>query len=272
MHDKLTLNDGNTIPVLGFGLWRITDEQAEKTVADAAQTGYRLFDTAAYYHNETGVGAGIRASGVRREDLFITTKLWNDRHGYRETLAAFDESMNRLGLDYLDLYLIHWPVAGSEKYLDSWQAFMELKAAGRVKSIGVSNFLPKHLDRIQEVYQTAPAVNQIECHPYFQQPDVDAANRRHCVVTQAWAPLGRGRAFAEPAIAALADKYKKTPAQIVLRWHLDSHRIVIPKTAHPDRMRENFNVRDFTLTPGEQAQISAIATIDRIGTDPDTTT
>lgn len=267
---RYAMNDGNSIPAIGLGLWRVTDDEAERIVCEGVAVGYRSLDTASLYLNETGVGRGVRACGVPRDQLFVATKVWNNCHGYDKTLRAFDESMKRLGLEYLDLYLIHWPVANSELYLDSWQAFLKLREEGRVRSIGVSNFLARHMRRLVEVSGVAPAVNQIECHPYFQQREVIAAARELGVLVEAWAPLGRAKPLAEPAVAALARKYGKTPAQIVLRWHLDRGLAAIPKSVHQERMRENFNVFDFALEPDEIVAIDAISNVFRIGDDPET--
>lgn len=264
------LNDGNHFPAIGLGLWRVGDDEAERIVCEGVASGYRSLDTASLYLNETGVGKGIRACGVPREQLFVTTKVWNNCHGYDKTLRAFDESMKRLGLDYLDMYLIHWPVAGSELYLESWQAFLKLREEGRVKSIGVSNFLVHHMRRVTEASGVAPAVNQIECHPYFQQPEVTAAAREMGIQVVAWAPLGRTKPLSEPTIAGLAEKYGKTPAQIVLRWHLECAHAAIPKSARRERMLENIDIFDFALEPDEVAAVNAITTVHRIGDDPDT--
>lgn len=265
----MTLNDGNTMPRMGMGLWRVEDAQAAETVRLAVEAGYRCIDTAAMYKNETGVGKGIRDCGLPREQLFVATKLWNTRHGYDETLRAFDESMNRLKLEYLDLYLIHWPVANSEKYLDSWKAFIRLREKKRIRSIGVSNFTRRHLDRLVGDSGVAPAVNQIEYHPYFKQPEIARANAERDIVTQAWAPLGRGGALEEPLLAGLGKKYGKTPAQVALRWHVEHGFSLIPKTVTPARMRENLDIFDFRLTPEETADIDAMTKTVRIGQDPD---
>ncbi len=262
------LNDGHRIPKLGLGLWLVGDDTAAEIVVEAIAAGYRSFDTAYLYRNEKGVGQGIARSPVKREELFIATKLWNTRHGFNETLKAFDESMERLGLAYLDLYMIHWPVAGSEKYIDSWKAFIRLREEGRVRSIGVSNFLESHLDRLIEETGVAPAVNQIEYHPYFQQPDLARANARRDIVTQCWAPLGRGEAMKDPVIAGIAAAHGKSPAQIIIRWHLDNGNIVIPKSSNPARMRENLDVFDFHLKPAELAAIESLHTGKRTGPDP----
>lgn len=269
---NLKLNDGNSMPAVGLGLWRVGDDEACAIVKEAVTAGYRLLDTATLYQNETGVGRGVAEASVRREELFITTKLWNNRHGYDQTLFAFDNSMKRLGLDYIDLYLIHWPVAGSEKYLDSWKAFIALKAEGRIRSIGVSNFLPRHIERLVAETGVTPTVNQIEYHPFFRQAEVARFDAAMGVVTECWAPLGRRGPLEHPAIAAIAAKHGKTPAQVVLRWHLDEGRAIIPKSSNPQRMRENLALFDFRLDADDLAAIGAIDTVQRIGGDPETFT
>ncbi|MCC8189781.1 MAG: aldo/keto reductase [Planctomycetes bacterium] len=269
---RLQLNDGNTMPSLGLGLWRVEDADAPQVVREAVTAGYRLFDTAAMYGNERGVGQGVREASIDRRDLFLTTKVWNDRHGYDATMAAFDESLARLGLEYVDCYLIHWPVAAAGRYLETWKALLELRRQQRVRSVGVGNFLERHLEVLVGETGEAPALNQIEYHPLFQQPTLERANTLQGIVTQAWAPLGRGAALEHPTIRRLAEKYGKTPVQIILRWHLDGGRAVIPKTVRPERMRENSAVFDFTLTIEETAAIDAIGTVNRTGGDPETYT
>ena len=266
------LNDGNAMPCVGLGLWRVLEQDTESVVREAISAGYRSFDTAAFYGNEEGLGRGICQVSIDRRNLFVTSKVWNDRHGYDETMRAFDESMDRLELDYIDLFLIHWPVAGSEKYVDTWKALVALRKQGRAKSIGVSNFLPCHVRRIIDDSGVVPAVNQIEYHPYFRQAELARTCAELGILVEAWAPLGRGAAMEEPAITKLAAAYGKTPAQIILRWHLDQGRAAIPKTGNPARMRENIDVFDFSLTAGEIATIDAIATAKRHGGDPETFT
>lgn len=269
---SIPLNDGNAIPSVGLGLWRVTDEEATQIVREGVECGYRSLDTATLYGNEAGVGAGIRECGLPREQLFIATKLWNDSHGYDATMRAFDESMKRLRLEYLDLYLIHWPVAGSELYLDSWRAFIKLREEGRVRSIGVSNFLARHLRRVIETSGVTPAVNQIESHPYFKQSDLLEADREAGILTEVWAPLGRATVFTDPVITEIAGNHGKTPAQVVLRWHVERGVVAIPKTVRKERMLENIAVFDFSLTAGERAAIDAIDTVHRISADPETYT
>ena len=263
------LNDGRSIPQLGLGVWQIPDEQTAEVVRAALGLGYRSIDTAAVYHNERGVGEGVRAAGLPREQLFITTKLWNSRQGYDETLAAFDKSLARLGLDYVDLYLIHWPLPALDKYVATWRAFIRLREEGRVKSIGVSNFQPAHIQRLIDETGVTPALNQVELHPLFQQHPVREYDRVHGVATESWSPLGQGRLAANEVLHAIAAAHGKTLAQVVLRWHLQSDLIVIPKSVSPTRLRENLDVFDFSLTPEEMRRIAALDAGGRIGPNPD---
>jgi 2,5-diketo-D-gluconate reductase A len=270
MTASLVLNDGRSIPQLGFGVWQVPNDGAVAAVGTAVQAGYRLIDTAAIYGNETGVGDAIAAASVPREELFITTKLWNDRQGYDSALRAFDDSMKRLRLEVLDLYLIHWPAAQRGAYVDTWRAFARLKEEGRVRSIGVSNFTTAHLERLQRETGIVPAVNQVELHPRFQQTALRRFHEKAGIATEAWSPLGQGTLLQDPVLKAIGARHGKTPAQVVLRWHLDSGLIVIPKSVTPARIRENFDVFDFELSRDDMA---AIAGLDdprgRIGPDPD---
>ena len=268
----IALNDGISMPRLGMGFWRVEESQAPDIVRESLLAGYRSLDTAAFYGNEAGIGLGVRDAAIPRKELFITSKVWNDSHGYDATKQAFDTSMRKFGLEYLDLYLIHWPVAGSEKYIESWQALVDLRDEGRVRSIGVSNFLERHLRRIIVESGVVPAVNQIEYHPCFKQPELLETCTELDIAAEAWAPLGRGEAMEEPVILSLAEQYGKTPAQIILRWHLDNGLAVIPKTVTPARMRENIDIFDFALTWEEVGRINAIHDNHRIGGDPDTFT
>ncbi|MFF7398986.1 aldo/keto reductase [Achromobacter sp. NPDC008082] len=263
------LNDGNKIPQLGLGVWQVPDDQAAASVKEALAAGYRSVDTAAIYGNEAGVGAGLRASGVARKDLFITTKLWNDRHGYDDAHKAMDESLEKLGLAYVDLYLIHWPVAGSTKFLDAWRAMVEMKEDGRARSIGVSNFTRANLEQLMEASKVVPAVNQIELHPGFTQPDLRAFHAKHGIATESWSPLAQGGITKEKVILDLAEKHGKSPAQITLRWHLQSDLIVIPKSVTSARIRENIDVFDFELSGDEIAAIDSIKQGARLGPDPE---
>lgn len=267
----IALNDGRAIPQLGFGVWRIEDAQAPSIVGTALQAGYRLIDTAAIYGNERGIGRSLRETGLAREALFVTTKLWNDAQGYDETLRAFDESMAKLDCGILDLYLIHWPCPDKDAYLATWKALIALREQGRVRSIGVSNFTITTLERIIGETGVTPALNQIELHPGFQQHELHRVHAAHGIVTQAWSPLGQGQILANPAITAIATRHGKTPAQIVLRWHVENGIVAIPKSATPQRISENIAVFDFALSPEDRAAIDALDRRDgRIGPDPDT--
>ncbi|NGO11137.1 aldo/keto reductase [Streptomyces sp. HC44] len=259
------------MPQLGFGVWQIPDDEAEQAVTTALEAGYRSVDTAAAYENEKGTGKALRASGIARDDLFVTTKLWNNDQGYDSTLRAFDASLEKLGLDYVDLYLIHWPLPARGTYVDTYKAFEKLLADGRVKSIGVSNFLPEHLERLIEATSVIPAVNQIELHPQLQQLAAREYHAEQGIATEAWSPLGQGKGLLEvPAIVAIAQKHGRTPAQIVLRWHLQLGNVVIPKSVTPSRIKENIEVFDFSLDDEDIAAISALNEDRRLGPDPAT--
>lgn len=264
------LNGGGRIPQLGLGVWQVPDGQAADSVKTALAAGYRLVDTAAIYGNEAGVGAGLRAAGVARKDLFITTKLWNDRHGYDDARKAMDESLQKLGLAYVDLYLIHWPVAGSDKYLEAWRAMIEMQRDGLARAIGVSNFTQANLQRLMDDSGVAPAVNQIELHPGFAQRALREFHARHGIATQSWSPLSQGGVAKEKAIVDLARTYGKSPAQVTLRWHLQHGLLVIPKSVTPARIRENIDVFDFELSAADMAAIDAIPDGERLGPDPET--
>jgi 2,5-diketo-D-gluconate reductase A len=265
----IRLNDGNAMPQVGFGVWRVSNDEAKSTVAEAVEAGYRSIDTASIYGNEEGVGEAVRAVSVPREELFITTKVWNDRQGYDSTLRAFDESLARLKLDYVDLYLIHWPMAGSETYRDTWRALIKLKQDGRARSIGVSNFMVEHLQRVIDETGVTPAVNQIELHPRFQQKELSAFHRANGIATEAWSPLGQGTILADETITAIGRKYSKTPAQVILRWHIDNGFIVIPKSVTPSRIRENVDVFDFSLDADDMRAIEGLDSASgRVGPDP----
>jgi diketogulonate reductase-like aldo/keto reductase len=266
---NITLNNGVQIPQLGFGVFQVPADEVEGAVRNAIEAGYRSIDTAAAYRNEEGVGRAIAASGVPRDELFVTTKLWNDDQGYDSTLRAFDESMKRLGLDRLDLYLIHWPVPSRDRYVDTWKAFEKLYADGRVRSIGVSNFQVSHLQRLFNETEIVPAVNQIELHPNLPQEELRKVHATHRIATEAWSPLAQGALLTEQAITGLAEKYGKTPAQIVLRWHVQIGNVVIPKSVTPSRIAENIDVFDFELAPDDMAVIAELDNGGRIGPDPD---
>jgi diketogulonate reductase-like aldo/keto reductase len=267
----IILNNGVEMPQLGFGVWQVPDDEAEQAVATALEAGYRSIDTAAIYGNEEGTGKAIASSGVPRADLFVTTKLWNGDQGYDSTLRAFDTSLDKLGLEYVDLYLIHWPLPSKGAYVDTYKAFEKLYADGRAKAIGVSNFLPDHLEQLLKATSVVPAVNQIELHPHLQQQAAREFHAEHGIATEAWSPLGSGKGLLEvPAIVAIARKHERTPAQVVLRWHLQLGNIVIPKSVTPSRIKENIEVFDFALDDEDISAISALNEDRRLGPDPAT--
>ena len=266
----IDLNDGRTMPVVGFGVFLVPEDQTRAAVTAALQAGYRSIDTAALYRNETAVGKAISDSDVSREDLFVTTKVWNADQGFDSTLAAFDKSLERLGLDHLDLYLIHWPTPARNLYVDTWRALERLQADGRVRSIGVSNFEVSNLQRLLDECQVVPAVNQVELHPQLTQATLRRFHNVHGIVTEAWSPLARGALLAKPPIVRLAEKYAKTPAQLILRWHVQLGNVVIPKSVTPARIRENLSIFDFEIADDDMAEITGMDTGARIGPDPAT--
>jgi 2,5-diketo-D-gluconate reductase A len=266
----ITLHDGSQIPQLGLGVWQVSDAQAGPALAAAFEAGYRAIDTAAAYNNEDSIGKAVKASGLPRDKLFITTKLWNDAHGYDATLKAFDASLKKLQLDYVDLYLIHWPVPKQKLFIESWRAFAKLKEDGRVKSIGVSNFNIPHLQTLIDETGIAPTVNQIELHPQMQQQELRQFHKEHSIATESWSPLGQGTILQDATIGAIAKKHRKTPAQVIIRWHLDNGLIVIPKSVTPSRIKENFAVFDFRLDNDDLGQIGRLDKKHRIGPDPET--
>lgn len=266
----VTLNNGVEIPQLGFGVFQVPDAETTAAVTAALQAGYRSIDTAAIYGNESGVGAALAASGLPREELFVTTKLWNADQGYDATLRAFDDSLARLGLDHVDLYLIHWPAPGRDLYRESWKAIERLVADGRVRAAGVSNFQPGHLRRLLDGASLVPAVNQIELHPGLQQAELRALHAELGIATEAWSPLAQGAVLGDDAITAIAGRHGKSPAQVVLRWHLQLGNVVIPKSVTPARIRENIDVLDFALSDEEMAQVAALDRDLRTGPHPDT--
>lgn len=263
------LNDGNTIPQLGFGVFQVSDDQAYDAVGEALRVGYRSIDTARIYENETGTGRALADSGVAREDLFVTTKLWNSDQGYDSTLQAFDDSLARLGLDYLDLYLIHWPAPAQDRYVDTFKAFQQLKADGRIRSIGVSNFTAENLERLVAAVGETPVLNQIELHPDFAQAHLRSVHADMGIVTEAWSPLGQGTTLTNPTIREIADAHGRTPAQVILRWHIQLGNVVIPKSVTPERIASNFDVFDFELTADDMFAIASLDSPDgRLGPDP----
>lgn len=267
----ITLNNGVEMPQLGFGVWQVPDAEAETAVAAALEAGYRSIDTAAAYGNEEGTGRAIAASGIPREDLFVTTKLWNTDHGYDSALRAFDASLSKLGLDHVDLYLIHWPTPARGRYVDTYRAFEKLYAEGRVRAIGVSNFEREHLEHLIAETSVVPAVDQIELHPHLQQRAAREYHAQQGIATEAWSPLGQGKGLLEvPAIVAIAQKHGRTPAQVVLRWHIQLGNVVIPKSVTPSRIKENIDVFGFSLDTEDLAAISALDEGRRLGPDPAT--
>lgn len=265
----VALNDGAQMPQFGLGVWQTPPEQAAEVVKTAIEAGYRAVDTAAVYRNEAGVGEGLKAAGEAARGVFVTTKLWNENQGYDAALQAFDKSLGRLGLSSIDLYLIHWPSPQRDLYVDSWKALVRLKAEGRAKSIGVSNFQPEHLERIIGETGVTPAVNQVELHPRFQQRTLREAHQRMGIATESWSPLGQGRLLSDPVVTAVAAKHGKSAAQVVIRWHLDNGLIVIPKSVTPSRIRENAQVFDFRLDAEDLGKLAGLDSPDgRIGPDP----
>lgn len=267
----ISLHNGVRIPQLGFGVWQVPDDEAETAVAHALRTGYRSIDTAAAYANEAGTGRAIASAGLPREELFVTTKLWNSEHGYDKALRAFDSSLEKLGLEYVDLYLIHWPLPMFDTYVDSWRALERILSDGRARAIGVSNFHAPQLRRLLDEATVVPALNQIELHPHFQQAALRAVHQEYGIATEAWSPLGQGKELlSDPVVLSLAGKHSRTPAQVVLRWHLQTGNIAIPKSVTPSRIEENFAVFDFEL---DEQDLSAMAGLDsgkRLGPDPET--
>jgi diketogulonate reductase-like aldo/keto reductase len=266
---SITLNNGVDIPQLGFGVFQVPDSETAAAVAGAFEAGYRSIDTAAIYGNEVGVGRAIAESGLAREELFITTKVWNADQGYDSTLAAFEASIERLDLDYVDLYLIHWPTPEFDNYAETWRAMETLVNDGRLRAAGVSNFQPAHLQRIFDSSDLVPTVNQIELHPALQQHELRALHAEHGIATEAWSPLGRGALLDEPVLAGIAARLDKTSAQVILRWHLQIGNVVIPKSVTPARIRENIALFDFELTGDDLAAIAGMDRGQRVGPNPD---
>jgi 2,5-diketo-D-gluconate reductase A len=263
------LNDGNSIPQLGLGVYKVDDDEAERTVATALEVGYRHLDTAEYYGNEAGVGRALRASGLPRDDVFVTTKVWNDQQGFESTLASFDRSMKRLDLDVVDLYLIHWPAPRQDLYIETYRALEKIRQEGRARSIGVSNFQTHHLERLLGETDVVPVINQIEVQPWLQQRELRAFGDARHIVTEAWSPLARGRILDDPLLTSLAEKHGVSTAQVVIRWHLQSGLVVIPKSVTPSRIAENIDVFGFELSPDDVSAIDALDSGERVGSHPD---
>ena len=266
----VALNSGAAMPQLGFGVYKVPPADVERAVTAALEAGYRSIDTAAMYGNEEGVGRALRASGIRRDELFVTTKLNNPEHRKGDVEGAFERSLTALGLDAVDLYLIHWPLPAADRYVATWQVLESFVDDGRARTIGVSNFQIRHLQRILAEGTVVPAVNQVELHPYLTQEPLRAFHREHGIVTEAWSPLGRGQLISDRTVAGLAEKYGVTPAQVVLRWHLQQGIVVIPKSVTPERIRSNFDVFGFELADDDVADISGLNADQRLGSDPDT--
>ncbi|SHP08232.1 Probable oxidoreductase [Mycobacteroides abscessus subsp. abscessus] len=268
---NVTLNSGTTVPQLGYGVWQVPDDQARAAVSAALQVGYRSIDTAKIYDNEAGTGAAIAESGIPRGDVFLTTKLWNSDQGYDNALRAFDASLERLGTDYVDLYLIHWPVPELDEYVASFKALQRIQADGRAKAIGVSNFTVDNLKRLIDETGEVPALNQIELHPRFTQPELRAFHAEYGIATEAWSPLGQGTILEDATIGAIAQAHDVSAAQVILRWHLQLGNVVIPKSVTPARIAANFDVFGFELSTDEVERITALDASDgRIGPDPTT--
>jgi len=265
----ITLSDGNRIPQLGLGVYKVEDATAARIVEGAIDAGYRHVDTAKLYFNEAGVGQGVRASGIPREEIFVTTKVWNDDQGYDETLRAFDTSLELLGMDYVDLYLIHWPAPKQDRYVDTWRALEAIKRDGRARAIGVSNFNRPHLEKLLANSTETPVINQVEIQPWLQQAALREFDASHGIVTEAWSPLARGRVLGDPTLEAIGQKHGKSSAQVVLRWHIQQGLVVIPKSNSIERIRENSKVFDFELDDTDLAAIAALETGERTGSNPD---
>jgi len=267
---NIPLRGGEQIPQLGFGVFQVPPSQTAEVALQALQAGYRHIDTAAAYRNEAGVGQALRASGLSRHEVFLTTKCFNDDHGRERARRAFDASLEHLDVDYLDLYLIHWPVPAHDKYVETWKAFIELRDEGLIRSIGVSNFNPAHLERLIAETGETPAINQVELHPYFQQVGLRREHEALGIVTESWSPLAQGEVLDDPVILRIAEAHSKTPGQVVIRWHLQLGCVVIPKSVTPERIRQNFEVFDFELTGQEMEEIDALDAGRRTGPDPET--
>lgn len=268
MDQHLALNDGHTIPQPGFGLWQVPPDQTARVVRDGLAAGYRLIDAAAIYGNEEGLGEGLRTTDIARDRIFVTTKVWNDHHGYDAARRAAHESLQRIGCGYLDCLLIHWPCPDHDRYVETWKALIALRDEGLVRSIGVSNFMAPHLERIIGETGVTPVLNQIELHPRLIQADLRALHARLGILTQSWTPLGQGKTFAAPAVQAAAARTAKSPAQVILRWHVQLGCSVIPRSTRAAGLAENLSLWDFALTEAEMAAISLLDAGERTGPDP----
>ncbi len=266
----VTLNNGLVMPQLGYGVFKVPEQEVYEAVREALRVGYRSIDTAMIYENEAGVGRALKDSGIPRKEIFLTTKVWNKDQGYEQTLAAFETSLTKLGVDYVDLYLIHWPMPDEDLYMDTWRALEQLYRDGKTKAIGVSNFHIPHLTRVLEEGTVVPAVNQIELHPFLSQEAIRAFCQKNGIVVEAWSPLMKGRdALTEPVITEIAARHGKTPAQVVLRWHLQHGIIAIPKSVTPSRIQENLDIFEFMLSPDDMQQIDQLNRNERTGSNPD---
>lgn len=265
----IQLNSGQLMPQLGLGVYKVGQDIGVQLVQTAIAAGYRRIDTAALYDNEFEVGAGIRTSGVDREEIFVTTKVWNDRHGFENATEAIDEALARLNIGYIDMLLIHWPCPKQNLFVETWSALEKALEAGKVRGIGVSNFNPHHLDQLLASAKVVPAINQVELHPALSQPEVRKYNSEHGIATEAWSPLGRGRFNENPILVAIAAKHGKTVSQVIIRWHIELGNLVIPKTSNPDRLVENIDVFGFELDHEDMAAIATLNTGERVGPNPD---
>lgn len=263
------MNDGRTIPLIGFGLWQVPNDIAVESTMVAIEAGYRHLDTAAVYENESGVGKAIVRSGISREELFVTTKVWNTDHGYDQAMAAMDRSLAALGLDYVDLYLVHWPSPATGNYVETWRAVLAMQEQGKTISVGVSNFHPHHLERIIAEFGVVPVLDQVELHPNLQQREVRRFNASHGILTEAWSPLASGELIDDPTIRAIADRHGVSTAQVMIRWHLQLGHVVLPKSVTPERIRQNIDVFGFNLDAGDLAAIAQMDKGKRTGPNPD---
>jgi 2,5-diketo-D-gluconate reductase A len=264
----IQLSDGNTIPQIGLGVWQASQEQAKTAVSHALKSGYHHIDTASIYQNEEGVGKGIKDSGIARDQMFITTKIWNDAQGFEAAKTSLDASLARLQLDYVDMLLIHWPAPEKNLYVETWQALIETQKEGKVRSIGVSNFNTDHLQKLIDETGVTPVINQIELHPYFQQSELRKFHSENNIVTQAWSPLGQGEVLSNPVIGTIATKHGKTAAQVIIRWHIQLGNVAIPKSVTPSRIESNLDVFDFELSKVEMAEIANLDKGYRMGPNP----